>query len=74
MMPRTDDPAMQSLRLTYNAAVSAHADCSRVLTDAALRGELPSQAEIDAGAKARDTMNDARAHLHLAMTRAIADD
>jgi hypothetical protein len=71
-VPWTDDPAIQSLRLTYNAAVSAHADCSRALTEATLRGDLPSQAEIDAEAKARARMNNARAQLHVAMTRAIA--
>jgi hypothetical protein len=70
-MPWRDDPAIQSLRLTYNVAVSAHADCSRALTEAAMRGELPSQAAIDAETKARARMNDARAQLHVAMARAI---
>jgi hypothetical protein len=70
-MPWSDDPAIQSLRLTYNAAVSAHADCSRALREAVLRGDVPLQAAVEAEAKARARMDDARAQLHAAMRNAI---
>jgi hypothetical protein len=70
-MPWNDDSATQSLRLTYNAAVSAHAECSRALAEAASSGSLPSQAATEAEAKAKARLNDARAQLYVAMTRAI---
>ena len=73
-MSWNDDAAMQSLRRAYNAAVAAHADCSRALTEASFRGDLPSQDAVDAEAKARATMNDARARLHVAMARALTGD
>jgi hypothetical protein len=70
-MPWTNDPEIQALRLRYNAAVSAHAACARALTEAAMRGDLPTQAAVEAEAKARERMNDARAQLHVAMARAL---
>jgi hypothetical protein len=70
-VPWNDDPEIQKLRLTYNAAVSAHVHCSRALAETSLRGDLPSQAAIEAEAKARVRMHDARAQLHIAMARAI---
>jgi len=71
-MPWNDDQAVQALRMTYNAAVSAHAGCSRALTDAALRGERPSPEMVEAEAKARARLDEARDRLHAAMARAAA--
>jgi len=63
-----NDPTTQSLRLKYNAALSAHAACSRTLTEATMRGEIPSPTLVDAEARARVAMEDARAKLFAAMT------
>jgi hypothetical protein len=70
-MPWNDDPAMHALRLTYNAAVTAHAGCSRALTDVALRGEPAPAHMIEAEAKARVRLAEARERLHSAMTLAM---
>jgi hypothetical protein len=70
-MPWANDPAIQSLRLKYNAAVAAHKDCSRALMEASMRGDLPTASLVDAETKARTTMNDVRAQLLAAMTQAI---
>jgi hypothetical protein len=71
-MPWNDDPTMQALRLTYNAAVAAHADRARAITDATLCGETPSPAAIEAEAKARLQLAAAREKLHAAMARAMS--
>ena len=70
-MPWNDDPSMQALRLAYNAAVSAHANCARALTESALRGDIATQDAVAAEAKARAALNQARSDLHAAMARAI---
>jgi hypothetical protein len=70
-MPWGNDPSVQALRLTYNAAVSAHADCSRALTEAFLRGDIPSPDLVDAEKQAHLRVNDARARLHEAMAQAM---
>jgi hypothetical protein len=70
-MPWNDDPVIRALRLTYNAAVSAHADCSRALTDTALRGERAPQEMVEAEARARVRLADAREKLHAAMAIAM---
>jgi hypothetical protein len=70
-MPWSNDPTMQALRLTYNAAVDAHATCSRGLTEAVIRGEQPSAPLIEAEARAKARLNEARAKLHEAMALAM---
>ena len=70
-MPWNDDPYMQSLRLAYNAAVSAHSNCARALTESALRGDVATKDAVEAEAKARARLNEARRELHAAMARAI---
>jgi hypothetical protein len=70
-MPWSHDQATQSLRLTYNAAVAAHADCSRALTEASMRGEAPSPALVEAALAARLKLEDSRARLHAAMASAL---
>jgi hypothetical protein len=71
-MSWNSDPAMQALRLRYNAAVAAHADCSRRLMEIGLAGEQPSAALVEAVEKARDALEDARKKLHAAMADAIS--
>jgi hypothetical protein len=70
-VPWSDDPEIQKLRLTYNAAVAAHAHCARAITEALMGGQSPSQAATEAEAKARARMHDTRAQLHMAMARAL---
>jgi hypothetical protein len=71
-MPWNSNPAMQTLRLRYNAAVAAHADRLRALTDASLRGEEPSPAMVEAVAKTKARLTEARDRLHTAMAQAMA--
>jgi tellurite resistance protein len=71
-MPWNSNPAMQALRLTYNAAVAAHASCSRALTEATLRGGQASPELIEAEAKAKARLAEAREMLHTAMAVAMA--
>lgn len=66
-MPWSHDPSVQALRLTYNAAIAAHAACARVLTEASIRGETPSHAAMEAEVAARARLDDARSKLHAAM-------
>jgi len=63
---------MQALRLRYNAAVAAHADCSRALADVSVRGEQPSPAMVKAEAMAKTCLIEARKRLHEAMALAMA--
>jgi hypothetical protein len=72
-MPWNTDPAMQALRLTYNAAVAAHGECLRALTEATMRGAEASYELIDAEAKAKAYLAEARAKLHSAMALAMAN-
>jgi hypothetical protein len=71
-MPSNNDRAMDALRITYNAAVTAHAGCTRALTAVALRGEQAPSDMLEAEAKARIHLTEARARLHSAMARAMA--
>ena len=64
---------MQALRLTYNSAVSAHADTAMALVDAALRGEQASAEMIEAAAKTKSLLDDSRARLHAVMALAMGD-
>ena len=66
-MPWTHDRDTQSLRLAYNAAVAAHSNCSRTLTEASMRGDIPSPALLEAERTARLRLEHARAKLHEAM-------
>ena len=70
-MPWNNDAAIQSLRLTYNAAVSAHAACSRALAEATLRGDVSTPTLEEAARKAKLRLEEARTNLHQAMARAI---
>ena len=70
-MPWNKDAAIQTLRLTYNAAVSAHAACSRALAEATLRGDVPTPTLVEAERNAKQRLEEARRKLHQAMAAAI---
>jgi hypothetical protein len=70
-MPWNGEQAIQTLRLRYNAAVSAHAACLRTLTEATLRGDVPDPALVEAERTAKQRLAEARAKLHRAMAQAI---
>ena len=70
-MPWNNDPATQSLRLAYNAAVAAYADRSRALTEVFMQGKRPSAELVEAEAQARAQLDAARKKLHGAMALAI---
>jgi hypothetical protein len=71
-MPWSKDAVIQSLRLTYNAAVSAHFACSRALAEATLRGDVPTAPLVEAEQKAKARLEEVRANLHRAMVSAIS--
>jgi len=73
-MPWNNAPATQALRLAYNAAVTAYADRSRVLTEATMQGEQPSADLVEAVDKARAALDAAREKLHRAMALAISGE
>jgi hypothetical protein len=70
-MPWNHDPTMQALRMAYNAAVAAHAERARAVTEALMRGEADPAELIEAEAKARHQKEVARRKLHAAMARAL---
>jgi hypothetical protein len=70
-MPWNNDAVTNALRLAYNAAVAAHADRSRALTEALMQGAQPTPELVEAEAKARVHLNAARKKLHSAMALAI---
>ena len=70
-MPWRHDPDITALRMAYNVAVTAHANCARALTEALMRGEVDSTALVESEAMARRQKEEARKNLHAAMARAI---
>ena len=66
-----NDATLQSLRLTYNAALAAHQGCMRALTEASMAGTSPSAASVESEARARHELDRARGRLLAAMTEAI---
>jgi len=70
-MPWNDAPTIQALRMTYNAAVAAHASCTRALTRVALSGEQAQPDMVAAEVKAKARLVEAREKLHAAMALAM---
>ena len=70
-MPWTNSPEIQSLRLQYNAALTAHSASKRTLLEAMINGATPLPELIAAEAKAKALLEDVRAKLLAAMTKAI---
>jgi hypothetical protein len=73
-MPWTNNPEIDSLRMTYNAAHSAHQGCARALIEARMQGAAPSHDLVEAESKARRRLADVRSALLAAMTKVIAGD
>jgi hypothetical protein len=69
-MPWNDDDT-RALRLRYNAAQAAHADAGRVLTEAVIRGDVPTADLVESERQAKHVLEAARRNLHEAMSRAI---
>ena len=70
-MPWRDNSGIRSLRLAYNAALSAHSSRLRVLTEVMLRGDRASPLLIGAEAAAKARVIEARQKLHAAMAAAM---
>ncbi len=70
-MPWKHDSAIAELRMAYNVAVTAHAECARALTEALLRDGVAPAEIIEAELKARFQRDTARRKLHAAMARAL---
>jgi hypothetical protein len=62
-MPWESDPAIQSLRLTYTAALAAYQHRARAITVAVIEGLDPSAAVVAAETKARRKLDEARQKL-----------
>jgi hypothetical protein len=72
-MPWSDDET-RALRLRYNAAQAAHADAARALTEAFIRGDVPTDDLLESERQAKSVLDGARRNLHEAMSRAIRGD
>jgi hypothetical protein len=74
-MPWTNNPKIDALRSTYNAAFDAHREATRLLRETSLLGERAT-AMIEKELSARSALNDARAALLAEMSKVIvgADD
>jgi hypothetical protein len=70
-MPWANNPLIQSLRMQYNAALTAHKSSERALLDARMMGTTPSIAMVEAEAKTRASLEEVRGKLLAAMTIAI---
>jgi hypothetical protein len=64
------DPALQELRMRYQAAYTAHQACVRAVTEATMSGIVPSSAMLEQEAKALGALTKARAGLLAAMAEA----
>lgn len=71
-MPWSNDATIHSLRLAYNAALTAHAGCARALLEASMRGDTPTAALVETERHAKLQLEESRKKLHDAMKRAIA--
>jgi hypothetical protein len=70
-MTPPDDRDLAALRVAYNVAITAHAECAKALTEVLMRGgEMPA-ALVEAEAMTRRQREEARRRLHAAMARAL---
>lgn len=72
-MPWANNSTIDSLRMQYNAALSAHRDRHRAVIEARMQGSL-SPALVENETRARQHLEEIRANLLAAMTRAIIGD
>ena len=70
-MPWANNATIQSLRMHYNAALTAHSDAKRNLLEAMIDGTSPLPELIATEAKAKASLEDIRAKLLAEMTKAI---
>ena len=70
-MPWTNNSSIQSLRLQYNAALTAHKVSRQMLIDAKADGATPSVELVDGEARAKAALENVRAKLLDAITNAI---
>jgi hypothetical protein len=70
-MPWSHQSDIASLRVAYNVAVTAHAECARTLTEALIRAEPAPAAMIEAELKARHQRDKTRGKLHAAMASSL---
>ena len=57
--------------MAYNVAFAAHANCTRALTEALMRGDEDTETLVEAESTARRQKEEARKTLHAAMARAL---
>ena len=67
-LPGSDDET-RALRLRYNAALAAHVDAARALTEAFIRGDAPTADLIESEPQAKHVLESARRTLHKATSR-----
>jgi len=70
-MPWANNPEIDTLRLKLKAAADAHQSCAAAIRDAGFAGVPASPAMINAEVDARSLVEEARAKLLAAITRAI---
>ena len=66
-MPLVSDPALQELRMRYQAAYTAHQACVRAVSEATMSGIMPSAAMLEQEAKALRALTKLRTSLLAAM-------
>ena len=70
-MPWTNNASIQSLRLQYNAALTAHKASRQAVVDAKMDGATPAASLIETERKANALLAEIRAKLLAEMTTAI---
>jgi hypothetical protein len=73
-MPWANNRTIDSLRMLYNAALSAHRDRHRVLIEARIQGVPIPLAAVEDEMRARQQLEEARAKLLAAITKAVNGD
>jgi hypothetical protein len=73
-MPWANNAVIQSLRMQYNAALTAHKASRLALMDARIGGVTPSAEVVDAEVKSSVLLEEIRAKLLAEMTKAIVGD
>jgi hypothetical protein len=66
-VPAETEAALHALRMRYKAVFTAHQDCVRALTEAAMSGESATPELLAKETKARQELADTRAALLAAM-------
>jgi hypothetical protein len=72
-MPRASEPALQDLRLRYQAAHAAYQACVRAVTESTMSGEPPSPTLLEREARALAALTKLRTSLLAAMAGQAGD-